>query len=168
MLSCVQSDRRVEEIRKLSGREMEFCGQYEVYPKSMSADFRKMLDSSLKIMTYIENPPCTECIASTLVQWKDIINDIDSEIPYIFIVKADKNVAAIKDVFLRAGIVPFAIYSDDNFKNKNSLDVLSVNRTMLLGTDNKILVVGEPFWDNRMMELYKRCISKEKELKCRN
>lgn len=163
-LSCGSgnSGRRSEEVRRLSGRQIELCQPYKVYPESMASVFDKMWNSPLKIITYMENPPCTECIASTLVQWKEIMAEIDSDVPYIFVVMAESNMDEIKRVFAQAGIVPFVVYTGDSFKKTNSLDVLSVNRTMLLGKDNRILVVGEPFWDDSMTKLYKDCILEER------
>lgn len=88
--------------------------------------------------------------------------EIDSDVPYIFVVMAESNMDEIKRVFAQAGIVLFVVYTGDSFKKTNSLDVLSVNRTMLLGKDNRILVVGEPFWDDSMTKLYKDCILEER------
>lgn len=164
LVSCKQNlnDRCMNEVRTLSGSKIEFPGNYEVYPSFMEDSLWTVMRHQLKVLTYIEEPPCTECIASTLAQWKEIISEIDSELLYVFVVKTNERKEEIQNIFEGAGLFPFVIYDDDSFKDKNGLDVLSVNRTLLLDTDNNVLIVGEPFWNDNMVELYRNCVEKEK------
>ena len=49
---------------------------------------------------------------------------------------------------------PLMFYDSEVFKTENRLDVLARNKTFLLDQDNKIVLVGEPFNNQKLLNLY--------------
>ncbi len=54
--------------------------------------------------------------------------------------------------------VPLLYYDCDVFGRVNELDVLARNKTFLLDRDDNIVLVGEPFYNERLSLLYKRMV----------
>lgn len=78
--NCSSEKRRVQEIKKLYNKSLDLTSGYEIYPSSEYGYVLKLRDS-LKVITYMDEPPCTECIVKLLAERKRIIEKMKKDIP---------------------------------------------------------------------------------------
>lgn len=150
--SCKHKSRIETEIIRLSGQTIVFPEGYEIISQHDSSEVSSIITDSTKIVTYFPDIPCTECILNMLYDWQDEVKHMD--IPFVLVVDS------CNEEELRNGISEYEIdihiimYHTGIFNTTNELNVMARNRTFLLDKDNTILIVGEPFRNDRMKELY--------------
>lgn len=158
LLSCNKNTRIYNEIRGLSNQKISFVEGFTELRCNSSVKLDSLLKKEIKIVSYIDNIPCTSCALRTLKLWQREINNIDNDIAYIIVVYADDrtfiNMADTISLDL-----PLMYYDSNKFGESNNLEgLLARNRTFLLNKDNKVVLVGEPFGRDKLAKLYKRCI----------
>lgn len=160
--SCNKANRITREIKEMIGRNIVFPSGYKLHCCNDSLWEQSSL-CDIKIVTYVDNLPCTECGLRTMHDWIDDIKTIDNDVSYILVVQTEEP----KDLFGMLDSIqleaPFLFYPTDTFRLVNSLDVLARNKTFLLNKENKIVLVGEPFGNEKLTQLYKKTIASLKE-----
>ena len=156
--SCNDVSREEREIRELHGRKIEFCRNYESISLKDSLSIETELLCGVKIVTYIDESSCSECVMRSLLLWKRKISELTHRVGFIPVVfPADKN--EIYTTLKNLRITSPLMYDTDNvFIKRNKLTVLARNRTFLLDRNNRIVLVGEPILNKSLWELYKRTI----------
>jgi hypothetical protein len=115
----------------------------------------------LKITTYI-NTGCSQCIYD-LISWKKIISEFElqnAEISFLFYLKTS-DVNSIKSV-LEYIEFPYPVIIDHSgiFYTKNKIGNDKMYQTYLVDANNKILLVGNPLYSDKIKELYFSTIKK--------
>jgi len=154
--SCQNNSRIESEITNLMGRKIAFLDGYNVIQAKGNIDFQN--EGKIKIISYIEDVNCTECTVKMIKGWADCVKNISSDVEYVIVLGGAEN-----DMFLKKDMhfdtkCHIISYNSDVFKTHNKLDVLARNRTFLLNEKNEIILVGEPFGNEKMQHLYSATI----------
>lgn len=158
LCACNNYDRVTAEIKALMGREITFPKGYKSLSCHDSLKVEPLLGADVKMVSYIDNLPCTSCGIKMLYNWIAEIDSMEQGLPYVIVVQTDKK-EELFDIISHVSFPrPLMIYDSDVLKTENHLDVLARNKTFLLNRDNKIVLVGEPFGCSRMFDLYKQQI----------
>ena len=156
MMSCGNNNNEIiGEIKQLSGQHVVFPSGYRIY-YSDSSDIST--NKCAKIITYIDDIPCTTCEINALHTIVNEMSKLTPNIPYLIVVHTRENNDEV--LYMLDSIMylptPLIYYSSDTFKIANHLDVHAVNRTFMVDDNNRIIVVGEPWHNKKLKELYKK------------
>lgn len=152
--SCTRNDRMQEEVEELHEKSISFPTGYVSTNPSLTD---RTLNSKAKVITFIENPPCTQCIIKTIHIYQREIAKISKNISYVIVISTKekkKFIEILDSIPLR---YPVLLYDSNSFCVENHLeDISAFNRTFLLDTENKIILTGEPFNKEKLADLYRR------------
>jgi len=161
--SCKKENRIEKDVEYLMGREMAFPVGYKTMPLEEKKNTEINLNNPIKIISYIDRFSCNSCLLETVQYWKEEMASIDSTVPYIIILRG-LYTDSLNDMF-RGCKTSVILYESDIFQSENDLEnVLAKNKTFLVGHNNKILTIGEPYDNAELKKLYRKAIAKEKEL----
>lgn len=134
---------------------------YESIPKRDSVIIDSMLNKDIKIVSYVDDLPCTSCGIKMMSIWMSRIDSLNSNAEYILVVNvAENEKAKFFDMMDSVQLShPIMYYDTDTFGVVNELsELLAINKTFLLNKHNRIVLVGEPFKNEKLFDLYKRTI----------
>lgn len=94
-----------------------------------------------------------------LHDWIDNVKQIDPDVTYLIIVQTEEEDILFRSIDSMHLPCPLMYYDTPIFGEVNRLDVLARNKTFLLNKDNRIVLVGEPFNNERLSLLYKETIA---------
>lgn len=145
-------------IYKRSGTSIDFIDTLRYYSLGKGW-INRPSQYGLKVTTYI-NADCSACL-DELISWKKIINELKTEkISFLFYVKIfDFNAL---ELFLTNIDFPYPIIVDKsgNFYKKNALNEDKLYQTYLVDANNKIVLIGNPLYSEKIKELYFATIKK--------
>lgn len=155
---CTNNNRVEKEIRDLYGKEIVFPEEYTFMGSNNMSNADIIFEKDVKIVTYIEDFQCTSCIYKMVVEWSDQIRSIFKDDVYYVVVMSSEDKEQLEELFRNHPIgASIFLYENSIFGVKNDLDiVLSRNRTFMLNKQNRIVVVGEPFDDEKKWAVYKK------------
>jgi len=118
------------------------------------------LAKPLKIVTYIDKNSCSECSMRILLHWSELLREVSGDsvgfIPVIYPNNASDLMDALKTLQID---FPLLYDIDNMFLNMNKLGkTLARNRTFLLDSNNKIIVIGEPLVSEKLWKVYKNTL----------
>lgn len=156
-ISCSNEERKISEIKQMVGRKIDFGNNYRVLPDSLAPLVQKSIDNDTIVVTYLDEVSCTDCTVKMLRKWHEVINQISPSLQLLVVIRTE-NIDEIRELVLRNGLGPVLIYENNSFVEKNNLRVLARNRTFLLDSGKTIILVGEPYGNKKMINLYKRVV----------
>lgn len=159
LCSCNNNDRLIKEVQALSGRKITFPTGYESlsYHESLSVD--SLLTKDIKMVSYIDDFPCTSCGVKMLHAWIEEVKEIDPEVAYVIVVQTQEKNVLFENIDSMRLPCPLMYYDTSVFDEVNELDVLARNKTFLLNKENRIVLVGEPFGNEKLTQLYRKTIA---------
>ena len=165
-ISCEKNESRaVREIKEMMGREIVFPKHYTILHHENYFNGKRLLSQNAKMITYVdENQSCNECTLKALCRWHDVVREIgEADFVYI-IIFCNEDKKKVREAIRQIGITfPIMCYDTPIFEKENRLDVLARNKTFLLNRENKIVLVGEPFGNEKLTQLYKKTIASLKK-----
>lgn len=155
---CKNDNRIEKEIRTLYGQKIcipKGC----IFMKSDDiTNVQSLFNKDVKILTYIDDFQCTSCMHKMVMEWGEQVKRIfKKDVPY-GIVMSSEQYEPIEELLKEYPIgTPVLLYKTDVFaKNNNLKSILSCNRTFMLDKHNQIVVVGEPFGNEKRWAIYKK------------
>ncbi len=148
----------MRELESIHGNKIEFVDGFKELRCNSGVKLDSLLKKKLKIISYIDDIPCSPCAIKKIKIWQSEIRAIDSDVPYIIVLNSDSRsfVDMMDSISLS---YPLMYYDSKIFGIKNKLEgLLARNRTFLLDKDDKVIVIGEPFGMKAMSKLYKKYI----------
>lgn len=118
-------------------------------------------NAKLKITTYI-NGDCQTCI-DEIKAWNDFsqsVNKINNVNVYYYVFTSD--IEHFRDNIYNKEIYkyPLLLVKNNDYLNKNNLPLDNkMYQTFLLDSNNKVILVGNPIYSEKLMELYKEEIN---------
>lgn len=137
----------------------EWIGKEIILPKLKYNDIIKENQSGLKIVSRI-NGNCYSCI-SQLTEWKEFMNSFsqNEKFPfYFYLVIADSSVYNKINKEKIHFDYPVIFDTNDDFRKKNKLSHNNIFHSMLIDSDNKVILIGNPISNVTMQDLYKKVI----------
>ena len=155
LISCNKENRVIEEVKRLQGANISFIDGYKYDCPDSSLSESACLQSKIKMISYWEDFSCTPCACKVLLKWEQSFREkIGPDVKYVFIVNSKKNIELISELRKSGFSLPILSYSDKSFGTVNKLNVLARNKTFLLDDNNRIVVVGEPFGNDKLWDVY--------------
>ncbi len=144
--SCVDQEKKelAQQLQSLLGKELKLPN-YEIKHHK-----------ALKIATFVDGG-CAACI-DDLIKWKNWVTQYKQDIEFLFFVYAfDKQAMSYIDSSKVKMDHPLIFDPKKSFLIKNNLPPdKKMFQTFLLDKDNNVLLVGNPLFNNKLAELYKR------------
>lgn len=115
----------------------------------------KFYSAGIKIVTYL-NGDCSACILD-LNKWKEYIfnGDLDKDIVFLFFVYSTDY--SVFEMMNRTEIhFPYPLIYDNlnQFYKANNIPSNRLLQTFLLDSNNKIILIGNPIYSEKLKELY--------------
>lgn len=161
LFSCQEKSRTIREVEEMYGRKITFVEPYEIISSNESME--SIIEKEVKVVSYIDDFPCTDCTLNMLIDWIEVINSIDKDLGYLIIIRTNDVDELTKHIENKGIAHPIICYQTDAFKVENKLDVLARNRTFLLDKNDRIVLVGEPFNNEALLNLYKKAFTQNQE-----
>ncbi|MEN6619140.1 MAG: hypothetical protein ABFC28_06540 [Rikenellaceae bacterium] len=118
-------------------------------------------NNKYKIVVYIDSMTCSECKLRKIFPWNDYFYFFYSKRVPVYIIMNTSNVQGLKKVINMLDLkFPFFIDPDGNYKIMNTISKNEIFRTVLV-KENKVLLAGDPIFNNKLMKLYIKEISKD-------
>lgn len=141
-----------------------WMGKEVILPGLNKFNIQNSNPSGLKIVTRI-NGNCYSCLMQ-LKEWQIIKEDISQTVSipfYFYIVVSDSTMYKIlnkQEIHFNYPVIfdPF-----DEFRKLNRLEDNSIFHSMLLDSNNRILLIGNPVNNMKMQNLYKNIIVKKND-----
>lgn len=155
---CTQESREIKEIRHLSGKRINFnMPMWTITADTVIHNADKALSAPVKLVTYLGNNSCTECMFKIMDAWNMISDSLNISTELITVVYPD-SIENIQSLLKKMHLKNTLLYDVENkYLKENGLDkVLARNRTLLLDKDNRVLLVGEPFNRHSLIDLIKK------------
>ena len=158
LFSCRKEDRVIREIKELTGKKITFVKGYESLCINDSLAISAIISKDIKIISYIEDFPCTACTMDMLSDWIKVVKSFEEKVGFLLVINTPQKEELFKALREHNILYPIMYYDSEIFKEQNKLNVLTRNRTFLLNQNNEIVLVGEPFNNRKLFELYNKTI----------
>lgn len=152
----------IRQAKRLLGRKIELPVQYVSVPAAVgTVRLEDELAKPYKIITYLDRNACTKCALSVLKDWEEHLRDIPKEqvgfIPVIYPIDRSELKMVVTALQLE---YPLLYDVDNKFIDKNKLGgIRAVNRSFLLDSHSRIVVIGEPLNSGKLWMLYKNTLN---------
>ena len=125
-----------------------------------SEQFRK----EYKILLYVDSAGCSGC-RLRLSEWKQLMEEADSlfqgKVGFLLYFQP-KDVKDMRYLFIRDGFnYPVFMDTKGEINSLNRFPQEMQYQCFLLGSDNRVLMIGNPMTNSRIWELYKEQIKKK-------
>ena len=160
LLSCKKQQQRAE----LTTLVLEWQGKEVLFPDHAvflrygkdTVDF-EYKNAGYKVLVYIDSAGCTGC-ALRAERWKAFIETVDSvssrHVPFVFFI-SPKSIADLRFRFQQIGFdYPVCFNGEEELDRLNQFPQNSLFHTVLLDSDNRVLVIGNPTRAPKIAELY--------------
>lgn len=158
--SCIQNNKQrvVHAVEAMLGRHI-------IMPNDMCQFSQKgdsvvyMNSSQDHIFIYFSSDYCPECNVWRIQEWRNIESQFD-RVQFVYIISTDKtNLHEIKEELDVIDTSKSLIYLDINnsFENMNPfINGNPIYHVFWTDSDNKIKIVGDPFYSQQMYDMYKK------------
>lgn len=165
LVSCKQTsnaDKVVQVVQAWQGREVLFPGNpvFTIYGQdTIDYNFR---NADYKVVSYVDSVGCLSCKLQ-LDKWKDIIHRIDSvadvRVPFVFFFSPEKQRDVVYATKSGGFDHPIVLDLKNEFNALNHFPGDFNFQTMLLDKGNKVVAIGNPVQNPKILELYQSIIT---------
>lgn len=165
LISCndkYQKNRIKKEVKSLIGKTINL--NIEVNEAFSDTIIKNAVipDDCYRIVSFIPIKSCTKCMLKIIPVMDSIRFQMNKTESTKLIIITDQTDDELKKVLSELNITS-SVYFDVNneYLGKNKMtNILDRNKTVLVDKQGKIILVGEPFYNNRMRELYLNAVLK--------
>ena len=147
-------------VLNLSGRKIELPDSLAFMIQDIPVEY-DFSDADYKVLTYIDSKGCVTC-RMKLMSWSDLVNEFKSidgvDVNFLMILNTevrDDIISGLKQNFFRH---PVSFDSKGIFHYKNSLPSEHEYHTLLLDRDNRVIAVGNPVENPKIMDIYRQVL----------
>lgn len=168
LISCQSPQEREAKhiVKEWIGKKIYLSAStnFSVYGKDTTC--LDILNSSYKILLYIDSTGCTGCRLK-LLEWKNLINEFDTltsvKVGFIFVINP-KSVKEITEILKSSNFdYPVMIDSTGITNQINHFPVNPFYQCFLLNKDFEVQVIGNPIYNYSIEDLYRQRIYKVSE-----
>ena len=171
ILSCTCSQTRIEElVSNLSGAKIDVSlyAMEKKTPKCYKSIVNDTIETSYKLVTYIDSSVCSPCGIDHLFEWGAIIDESKEnnyDLRVLFIV-APKKAQLIQTYYaISHCTLNSNIYVDTSYvfmKNNPCMEKGYIFETFLLDKDDRITLVGNPIKNQKIHDLLTNIMKQKK------
>lgn len=167
-ISCTnKKDTIMETLKDWENRELFFPSAPVFTVQGDTVNYQIQKVARYKILSYIDSTECLGC-KMRLFEWKQFITLVDSlssdTVQFLFFLssknKMDINRMLITDRF----VYPVCVDEHDSINKLNNFHSDYQFQTFLLDEYNKVVLVGNPIYNNKVKELYLKIITGEERI----
>lgn len=161
-LGCKSEKEQVrDKIEQMKSRPIELClDKMECRRNPLSK-----LNKKYTMVVYVDSAECSSCALSKLRFWNPLIAEAKKkqlDIDYVFILAPKKEDMEDVNVELEITDLQSSIYVDTAFAfKKNNKDLPKENKyhSFLLNTEGKVIFIGSPIANKKVMDIYKNIVN---------
>lgn len=161
--SCAENRYRKKQIKQLFSTEIILPDTSLLFDRALDT---VNLNIPAKMVVYFDAETCASCALSRIWEWDDVslLTQNSSgkfQVLFIFTPKQD-DVKVVKQAFRKMRMENKLVYIDDRqyFTTKDpNIPKEPLYHTFLLNRENKIVLVGNPVYNDKLWNLYKTLIS---------
>lgn len=164
VFSCEEIGTRgvANRIQSIYGQQIHFTNEDTYFVNGRDTIIKNKLNSKTKILVYADTTSCDEC-SLRLGEWgvkqRELkLSDFDTDV--IFVINSNDYKRFEHYAHETLSNYPFIYDLDGIFKKKNADPLSDVYRTFLLDKYNRIVLVGSPLLNDKLLELYKKEIAR--------
>lgn len=150
-----------DKIEEMKSRPIELClDKMECRRNPLSK-----LNKKYTMVVYVDSAECSSCALSKLRFWNPLIAEAKKkqlDIDYVFILAPKKKDMEDVNVELEITDLQSSIYVDTAFAfKKNNKDLPKENKyhSFLLNTEGKVILIGSPIANKKVMDIYKNIVN---------
>lgn len=150
-----------DKIEEMKSRPIELClDKMECRRNPLSK-----LNKKYTMVVYVDSAECSSCALSKLRFWNPLIAEAKKkqlDIDYVFILAPKKKDMEDVNVELEITDLQSSIYVDTAFAfKKNNKDLPKENKyhSFLLNTEGKVILIGSPIANKKIMDIYKSTVN---------
>lgn len=143
-----------------------------------TSDSLKMLSpwrsSKMRLVHYIDSVRCSSCYLQTIARREELlklVEKFDEEIYNVFIISPDKKTKRKLASEFAGKLIPETIFVDSAnvFRRQNpNIPQEEIYHTFLLDENNNIVLVGNPYYNSKIMDMLSSIMEKRLGKKCEN
>ncbi|MDE6451639.1 MAG: hypothetical protein K2L23_05000, partial [Odoribacter sp.] len=160
-ISCNSDKRKLRHLIKTwHGKEIIFTKDFETKISGRDTTF-DLDNSKYKILNYIDTNGCTACRLK-LYEWKLLKDEIDSlrlNVEFLFIAYQedyDELEVLIQENKVK---IPCIYDRNDSINKLNRFPTFLMFQTFLLDSTNHVVLIGNPTYNEKLWDLYKKNIT---------
>ena len=162
---CKKQQKKVESIvKEWVGKEIKFPDNFQCNLSGKDTSYMmcaSLIESEFKILLYVDSTGCTDCKLQ-LMEWSDLINEINyiqgNKLSFLFFFHP-KDITELQLILQRNNFRhPVFIDTKDKINHMNKFEKKSDYQCFLLDKNNKVLMIGNPIQNTKILELYKKQI----------
>ena len=143
-------------IKQWQGKEI--CMPGSLHFKSFGRDTtcNLLLSEPFRVLTYVDPETCTSCQLG-LTQWKgfiDLCEQLQLDVGFLFVINSTDYPEFEYNLKMYDFSYPVIYDANDDFNKLNSFPKEQVLRTFLLDAENRVVIIGSPFKNRSIMNLY--------------
>lgn len=155
LIGCKQFEEKRQIIR-LNNTQILFDIPLKAITKDTITEISvEELPNEIKIVSYLDQQSCTRCMFNMVRMMEDIVMHFDVPVNVYYVVYPS-DIDTIQTIMNELQLNSTLLYDVNNkYLRRNNLDkIYARNRTFLLDKENRICVVGEPFANAKLRDLY--------------
>lgn len=164
---CTKQRRKAEAksiVKEWIGKEIKFPDNFQCNLSGKDTSYllcADLIESEYKILLYVDSTGCTNCKLQ-LMEWNVLINEINSiqgnKLSFLFFLHP-KDITELH-LLLQKNDFRYPVFIDtkDEINDMNKFAKQSDFQCFLLDKDNKVLMIGNPVQNTKILELYKKLI----------
>lgn len=151
-------------VEEWVGKEIKFPDSFQCSLLGKNASYMlcaDLLQTEFKILLYVDSTGCTNCKLQ-LLEWNDLINELyriqGNNLSFLFFFHP-KDITELQLILQMNGFrYPVFIDARDEINRINKFSNQPAYHCFLLDKDNKVLMIGNPVQNTKILELYKKQI----------
>jgi hypothetical protein len=151
-------------VKEWIGKEIKFPDNFQCNLSGEDTSYMlcaDLIESEFKILLYVDSTGCTNCKLQ-LMEWNNLINEINciqgNKLSFLFFLHP-KDITELRLILQRNDLRhPVFIDTKDEINLLNKFPKQSDYQCFLLNKDNKVLMIGNPVQNTKILELYKKQI----------
>lgn len=123
-----------------------------------------LLKAEMKIVVYNDTTGCSSCKISHLNEWNEMLDftrKFDGKVSVVYVFSPSPNNVREVIIALKTYGFTYPVFLDETnaFKVQNAcIPAGATYHTFLLDRENRVVLVGDPTWNENLSELYRKTI----------
>lgn len=153
--SCVNKDKKI--VKEWVGQEVYMAENFPLILASSEDTTLYSGEKKATVLLITDSLQCAPCQLK-LDKWYDLINEYGSDVRFTFVVYPRTRIQLLARCKAMGFHYPLCIDVKNEMETKNHFSKDLFYRCFLLDANNKVLLVGNPMYNEKLLDLYKQTI----------
>ena len=158
-VGCSSKTKQQIAVRRMYGRTIEYANDYIAVDKDTFTQKQVYKNDVVTLVTYIDSVICPKCVLNEYQLFRDLFDQYDKSQFQLLLIIGKRDPSEVRG-FLSELDFPYVVYIDNGwFFDSNKLSaILPQNRSFLLDKESKVRLIGDPFLNKKIYDLYSETI----------